>query len=164
MNSLPQSRSPIRSPRAHLACAAPAVLRFENGQRTSGKLQVLSLTGGLLSLPNPITQGSQVKLMFLTHAGTVLGGAEMLSPLNDRSQAFRFTSLAFDDQRRLGATIQATLQPTNSEAQWIEKLRAASVSENARTGRLFKALIAAVTFAAFTLAGAMYLLHWQIWK
>jgi len=39
------------------------------------------VNGGLLSLPSPIDQGSQVKLMFLTHTGAVLGAAEMLSPV-----------------------------------------------------------------------------------
>lgn len=164
MGSLPHIYSRTRSPRAHLACATPAVLRFGDGQRASGKLHVLSLTGGLLTLPTPISQGSQVKLMFLTQAGTVLGGVEMLNPLNSTSQAFRFTSLASDDQRRLGTIIQATLRPDNTEQLWMEKLRAASAEQKAGAKRWIKVLAGVFTLGMIGLASAFYLLHAQVLK
>ncbi len=116
MGSLPQ-----RAPRVYLDTVTPAVLRFQDGQRTSGTLHVVSLTGGLLSLGSPLSQGSQVKLMFLTRTGSILGGAEMLPPLTSDLQPFRFVSLDLTDRRRLGATIQESLQLT-SEQQWIESL------------------------------------------
>src|SRR5271155_444066 len=128
MSSLPQSGTPWRVPRAHLQADIPAVLRFQDGQRASAGLQVISLTGGLLSLSQPVVQGSRVKLMFLTGAGSVLGGAEMLPPVTNALQPFRFVSLAADDHRRLGTLIWERSTQNSSEQAWIEKLRAASAA------------------------------------
>ncbi len=50
--------------------------------------------------------------MFLTGAGSVLGGAEMLRPVTNALQPFRFISLAAEDHRRLG---DAHLGAVNSE-------------------------------------------------
>jgi hypothetical protein len=129
MSSSPQSRPPWRFPRAHLKGQNPAVLRFANGQTTGANLQVISFTGGLLSLSQPVVQGSQVKLIFLTGAGAVLGGAEMLRPVTNGLQPFRFVSLAADDHRRLEALIWRSNQ-NKSEQAWIEKLRAASAQHS----------------------------------
>ncbi|HXZ33842.1 MAG TPA: hypothetical protein VEH30_16315 [Terriglobales bacterium] len=158
MGSLPQ-----RAPRVHLEAATPAVLRFQDGQRTSGTLHVVSLTGGLLSLSNPVVQGSQVRLMFLTNTGSVLGGAEMLPPLTRDLQPFRFVSLDGGDRRRLGATIQASLQRSN-EQQWIEKLRAASGQRERSRRPLLKALFGTVALAALAWVSANYLLHFHLLK
>jgi hypothetical protein len=114
MNVSPPLLTTQRAPRARLNEIIPAVLRFQDGRRLPSQLQVVSCTGGLLSVPSAVAQGSQVKLMFLTGAGSVLGGAEMLSPLSSTLQPFRFISLAQDDQRRLGAVIQASSAPNNS--------------------------------------------------
>jgi hypothetical protein len=129
MSSSPQSRPPWRCPRAHLDGNNPIVLRFPNGQRIGANLQVISVTGGLLSLSKSVDQGSRVRLMFLTEAGSVLGGAEMLPPVSDRLQPFRFISLPAVDQRRVGALIGEWSQ-NKSEQAWIEKLRAASAQHN----------------------------------
>jgi hypothetical protein len=154
MDGLSQLHAPLRAPRINLADFTPAVLRFQDGQRASGKLQVLSVNGGLLSLPSPIDQGSQVKVMFLTHAGTVLGAAEMLSPLTSTQQPFRFVSLPVDDRRRLGAAIQSSLN-LNS---------AASSSENRPRGRLFKVAAGAFALGILGLGCALYLFQVQILK
>jgi len=154
MNSLPQLYSKQRSPRVQLTDTTPAVLRFQDGHRTSGKLQVVSLTGGLLVLSDPLDQGSQVKLMFLTRTGSVLGAAEMLDPLSSSLQPFRFVSLPTQDQRRLGTIIRSTLGNT-TEQEWIEKLRAAA-NANPQRGRLFKMAMGAAGIVTIGLAGAMY--------
>src|ERR1700680_1066077 len=154
MNGLSQLPSQVRAPRVHLADFTPAVLRFQDGQRASGQLQVLSLNGGLLSLPGPIDQGSQVKLMFLTRTGAVLGAAEMLSPVTSTQQPFRFVALPVDDRRRLGAAIQSSLnkETANQEAaeqKWMEKLRAASNCETRPRSRLFKFGVGVVALGIF---------------
>jgi len=151
----------VRAPRVQLADSTPAVLRFQDGQRASGELQVLSVTGGLLSLPSPIDQGSRVKLMFLTHTGAVLGAAEMLSPVTGTQQPFRFVSLPMDDRRRLGAAIQSSLdlKTANQDAaeqKWMEKLRAASSRQNQPRGRIFKFVVGA---AALGMVGAGCILY-----
>jgi hypothetical protein len=86
------------------------VLRCKDGRRVPGKLQVISLSGGLLCLPQPLDQGSQVKVMFLTRKGSVLGAAEMLSPISWGTQPFKFVKLYDDDQRRLDAAIQLSVE------------------------------------------------------
>ena len=97
------------------AHATPAILRVQNGSRLRGKLQVVSVTGGLLSLPNPLAQGSQAKLLFLTDAGTVLGTAEMLASISGTLQPFRFVSIDDDHERRLRDLIQSSLDRKRRE-------------------------------------------------
>jgi hypothetical protein len=173
MSSLPQPRQQWRPSRAHLDSNTPAVLRFPDGQRSWAKLQVVSLTGGMLSLPQPIVQGTQVKVMFLTAGGSVLGGAEMLRPVAEGSQPFRFVSLAADDQRRLGTLIlersnqkqseQSQSEQNRSEQAWIEKLRAASAQRKEPRPWGIK-LAGAVGLLTVGLATAAYLVHFGVLK
>jgi hypothetical protein len=157
MGNLPQPLSPWRVPRARLDGNTPAVLRFPSGQRLGVKLQVISLTGGLLSVPQPLVEGSRGKLMFLTDCGSVLGGAEMLCPVNDVMQPFRFVSLTADDHRRLGALIWGQSRDNKFEDAWIKKLRAASARHDAGKHSGFsRAVFGLLTLA---LAAAAYLLQ-----
>jgi hypothetical protein len=93
----------------------PVVLRFQNGRRTAGSLQCVSLTGGLLALSELLPQGSIVKLMFVTSAGPVFGTAEMLSAVFWTQQPFRFTEIQEADQSRLRAAIQSSPQQDKSQ-------------------------------------------------
>lgn len=158
MTSLPQLQSRQRPPRVRFQATTPAVLRFQDGQRASAKLQVVSLTGGLLSIPIPLNQGSQGKLMFLTNTGSVLGGVEMLRPVARSLQPFRFVSLAVDDQRRLGSIINASAGPNYVEPAWMDKLRKASKAGYTPRRRFFRWTITAVGLITLGLAGAMYFL------
>lgn len=115
MNSLPPRRIKPRPPRVRLQGLTPAVLRFPDGRRVPGELQVVSATGGLLGLSRPLNRGSLVKLMFLTRSGPVLAEAEMLSPLSWIQQPFRFVGLHHDDQSRLQAAIQLSLEQSRRE-------------------------------------------------
>lgn len=163
MSSLPQPSQPWRPARARLENNTPAVLRFPNGQRSWAKLQVISITGGLLSLPEPVVQGTPVKLMFLTTGGSVLGAAEMLRPVTNALQPFRFVSLAADDQRRLGTLILERSTPNKSEQEWIEKLRAASAQLTEPRPWRFK-LAGAVGLLTVGLATAAYVLRFGLLK
>jgi hypothetical protein len=166
MDGLSQLHAQLRAPRINLADFTPAVLRFQDGQRASGKLQVLSVNGGLLSLPRPINQGSQVKVMFLTHTGPVLGAAEMLSPMTSTQQPFRFVSLQVDDRRRLGAAIQSTLNQhllnkDAAEQKWMEKLRAASSGENQPRRRMLKFASGALALGILGVGCAFYFIRYM---
>ena len=166
MNGLSQLHAQLRAPRINLADFTPAVLRFQDGQRASGKLQVLSVNGGLLSLPRPINQGSQVKVMFLTHTGPVLGAAEMLSPMTGTQQPFRFVSLPVDDRRRLGAAIQSTLNQhllnkDAAEQKWMEKLRAASSGENRPRRPMLKFATGALALGILGVGCAFYFIRYM---
>jgi hypothetical protein len=108
----------------HFAEPTPAVLRLKNGRSVPGKLKVVSLTGGLLSVPHPVDTGSNGKLMILTAAGMVLGSAEMLSPLSWSLQPFRFLALQQDDQSRLQSVIQGSIDQGRSDHGQIERSRA----------------------------------------
>ena len=79
MTYLPEPHPNCRAARVRPAEITPAVLGFQDGGRTQGQLEVISLTGGLLSLSKPAVRGSHAQLMFVTDSGPVLGEAEMLS-------------------------------------------------------------------------------------
>ena len=147
-----------------LAEPTPTVLRFKDGRNTSGKLQVVSVSGGLLLLPKPVNQGLMVKLMFLTQKGPVLGAAEMLQPLSSSLQPFRFVALDKDNHRRLHQTVQAALGngagPNDGapEEDWIRKYRAAVNERCKPQNKIFKMLFGAITLVTM-LTGAAYFRH-----
>lgn len=124
MTYSPLPQASRRAPRTCFPETTPAVLRCQDGRHVPGKLQVISLTGGLLCLPKPLDQGCQVKLMFLTSGGSVLGAAEMLSPVSWRLQPFKFVGLRDDDQRRLQAAIQSSLDQNRRDHGQMERFRA----------------------------------------
>jgi hypothetical protein len=126
MLSLSQAQPPRRAARLHLAETTVAVLRFKGGRCVPAKLQVLSVTGGLLwlSRPLPLELGSNAKLMFLIRTGLVLGAAEMLHPVSWSLQPFRFVALYDDDQRRLEAVIRSTRDQRRRDRGGIESDRA----------------------------------------
>jgi hypothetical protein len=130
MPYLPQRSFQRRAERASFAESTPVVLRFDDGQRASGTLKVISLTGGLLTVSRPVTQGLTAKVMFLTRAGSVLGIAEMLSPLTWDQQPFKFVSLHHDDESRLQAAIQACQQASRTQDKKV--LRDRELVENVR--------------------------------
>lgn len=76
---------------------------LEDGQRAKGKLQTISVTGGLLRLAKALQLGDFVEVAFQTQSGTVHGMAEMLNPMRSVEdgtlQPFRFVALADDDHR-----------------------------------------------------------------
>ena len=110
MQDLLPYRASRLAPRTRFVEATPAVLRCEDGSRLSGDLQIISLTGGLLGLSRPLALGSQVKLMFVTRKGSVQGAAEVLCPVSRGLQPFKFVGLYDEDQRRLQAAIQSSLE------------------------------------------------------
>jgi hypothetical protein len=97
-------------PRVRFSERTPAVLRFSDGGRVPGNLQLISVTGGLLGLSRPVQPYSVVKLMFIAPTGSVLGTAKMLNPVTWGLQPFRFVSLCDEDYSRLKAAIQASLE------------------------------------------------------
>ena len=166
-----QSHTNYRSPRLQLADVTPAVLRLPDGRRSRGKLETISLTGGLLSLSPMLDRGSRIRLMFLTRTGPVFGAAEMLSPISATRQPFRFVAIEQDDQQRLRATVQSSLHqnpldqnPCQNPGQnpveqaWIQKYRAALVDRNPPRRGVFRAALAVLTLLTLCLGTAAYLL------
>ena len=83
-----------------------------------------------MALPKPIRQGQIGKLMFLTSAGSVLGVAEMLTPLSWELQPFKFVGLPDDDHSRLQSAINRSLKDSHRERE--EALRNAGQLEKIR--------------------------------
>jgi hypothetical protein len=125
MSMLLQSETRGRPPRLKLAQITPAVLRFPSGDRVQGRLQVVSVTGGLLWLSSPLDQGARAKLMFLIEqAGAVLGTAEMLNPISSTQQPFRFVEIGKDDRSRLNRAIRSSTDKNWQDHQAIVRDRA----------------------------------------
>jgi len=124
MTQLLQTEPNRRPPRLQFTHTPQAVLRFQSGHRVRGKLQVVSVAGGLLSLSGLLDQGSRVKLMFLTDAGTVVGTAEMLPSISGTLQPFRFVVIDESDERRLRDVIQSSADQNRLEQRSIVRDRA----------------------------------------
>jgi hypothetical protein len=168
MTYLSPSNANCRSPRVQLADMTHVVLRLPDRHHSRGKLETVSLTGGLLSVSQMLDRGARIKLMFLTQTGPVFGAAEMLSPLSTTRQPFRFISLEKGDARRLRAAVQSSLNQSPgqnpAEQAWIEKYRATLVHRNPPRRGVFGIVIGALTLLTFCLGTAMYLLHVHLLK
>jgi hypothetical protein len=123
MTHFPQPNPQKRAPRLKLASAAPAMLMLEDGQRANGKLQTLSINGGLLKLSKALADGDFVELAFQTNSGMVHGMAEMLNPVDSARegilQAFRFIALADDDHRTVRMLLDASSDLNYSAAEGV---------------------------------------------
>jgi hypothetical protein len=111
MTHFPQVHPQRRSPRIQLGGSIPALVMLEDGQRAKGKLQTISVTGGLLRLAKSLSQGDFVEVAFQTQSGPVRGMAEMLTPVRAASdgslQPFRFVALGDDDHRALRMVVDS---------------------------------------------------------
>jgi hypothetical protein len=119
-----QSKAGQRPPRQKLVNPAPVVLRVPNGSRVRGKLQVISVTGGLLSLSELLQQGCVARVMFMTDVGSVQGTAEMLIPISATLQPFRFVAIDPDDQSRIKNSIHSGTEQNRRDRQSLVHHRA----------------------------------------
>src|ERR1700741_4953375 len=119
MATLPPALASRRAARVHLPNSTPAVLRYQDGSRVAGSLQVVSAAGGMLRLSQPLDPNTRVSLIFVSDGGTVLGKAEMLDPLSSTQQAFRFVELDRNNRRNLQLGIQSHLNQSSDEDRWI---------------------------------------------
>jgi hypothetical protein len=161
MTDLPHLHPNWRSPRARLADVTPAVLRLPDGRRSRGKLETISLTGGLLNVTQLLDRGSQFSLMFLTQAGAVVGEAEMLSPVSNTKQPFRFVAIEEDDHRRLRTAVQSVLD--TGEQEWIEKYRTALAAQRPPRRGFLRAILGVATLLALCV-GSIYFFHLHLLK
>jgi hypothetical protein len=164
MANLPQVLPPRRATRVHLANPTPAVLRFQDGSRLAGNLQIISIAGGLLRLSQPLDTNTRASLMFLTEGGPVLGKAEMLSPLSRTQQAFRFLALDQNNQRNLQLGIQSHLNQNLDEEQWIAKYRSALTHRVPPTKQPLKIILGSVAFGILVVLSAAHFLNLELLK
>jgi hypothetical protein len=112
-------------------------------------------------MTNMLDRGSRIKLMFLTQTGPVLGAAEMLSPVSNTRQPFRFVALAEGDQHKLRTVIQSSLDA--GEQAWIEKYRAAVSHRSPGPRNVFRLVVGSLTLLTL-LGSAMYLFNVHLLK
>jgi hypothetical protein len=137
-----------RAARFRLAETTPALLLFQDSSVRGCELQMISRTGGVLSLSKAVDPGSVATLMLRTHKGLVFATAEMLLPLPWNHQPFRFAELEEDDNRTLLAAFQSGLYRNIQEEELIEEFRAAIVNWNPPVRKhVFRPVLAAATLA-----------------
>jgi hypothetical protein len=159
MNLLPQ-HAQQRAARLQLGeDGIPAVLRSPEGGCNQASLKTVSLTGGLLSIPQELDEGSSQKLMFVTHTGPILGTAKMLPPVSSHMQPFQFVSLHQSDKRKLGEAIRSCLDPDDSRTQWIEKYRVLAAERDERDKRRKKFIVTVSSLVAVAIAVVLYFVH-----
>src|SRR5215470_672215 len=159
MTSPYQLHGKRRPPRFRLTQITPTVLQFQNSDVTEGELQIVSRTGGLLSLATPLEYGSVATLMFPTHKGLVSGIVEMLRPISWGSQPFRFVSLEAVEQNRMHAAFDSGFYRNLEEEQWVEEFRAAAATWIPPVRKKsFKPAVAAATVATLFLGSLLYVL------
>ncbi len=111
MTHFPQAHPQRRAPRIQLGGSVAALVMLEDGERAKGKLQSISVTGGLLRLAKSLGHGDFVEIAFHTQSGPVRGMAEMLDPMRAAPdgvlQPFRFVALEDDDHRTLRMTVDS---------------------------------------------------------
>jgi len=109
MTHYPQCNPSHRATRVQLA-TTPALIKSSDGNRAKARLQVVSITGGLLQLSRAFDEGDFVELAFQTQSGNVNGMAEMLNPVRSSPgsvfQPFRFVALGDDDHKMLHTIIE----------------------------------------------------------
>lgn len=110
MTHFPQPHPQRRAPRVHLGGSVAALVMMEDGQRAKGKLQTISVTGGLLRIAKALRQGDFVEIAFQTQGGPVHGMAEMLNATRAADgvlQPFRFIAMGDDDHRALRVIVDS---------------------------------------------------------
>ena len=111
MTHFPQANPQRRAPRIQLGGSIAALVMLEDGERAKGKLQTISVTGGLLRLAKSLERGDFVEIAFHVQSGPVRGMAEMLDPTRTAPegvlQPFRFVALEDDDHRTLRMTVDS---------------------------------------------------------
>jgi len=157
MQTLPQTFPHQRPVRVRLPQPIPAVLRAKDGACTKGELQVVSATGGLLSLPVPLHRSLQIKLLFVTSAGPVMGAAEMLDPITYTQQPFRLLKMDGGTVNRLQLAIKDALNPAGAEDEWVQRYRSAITNGETRRLPISRSLTIAVTLALLSLGGGAFL-------
>jgi hypothetical protein len=108
----PQLYPRTRAPRVKLAGSVLALLRLENCRQVQARLHQLSVTGGLLHLPEPLEEQVPVEIMFHLGSTTVRARAETIFPMwatQGCLQPFRFTELPDHDRDNLDTDLQRLL-------------------------------------------------------
>jgi hypothetical protein len=107
-----------RAPRVNLWGIVSASLQLENGRQFTGKLQTLSITGGLLDVATFFDERTNISLLF-RFAGVILQTrAQLLFPMRGGMgylQPFRFTGIGMKERQIIDAEINTILKKAAAE-------------------------------------------------
>jgi len=108
-----QRQPPRRAPRASVRGSLSAVIRLENGRQFLARVELLSITGGLVDLGNYMEERPWVDLTIYLSSGAVRTTAEMMFPMRGGSgylQPFRFTSLGSEELHAIDREVTQLLK------------------------------------------------------
>jgi hypothetical protein len=106
------SRGP-RGVRVRLGGSILALVLLENGRQIRGRMNQLSVNGGLLSLDNPLDEGIKVTVLFHLGATSVRGQARMMFPMwatQGCLQPFRFIDLPEESRAGLSRELEGLVR------------------------------------------------------
>ena len=155
----PNSYSPERAPRIKLSGSILAMLGLANGQHVRGTLHQLSVTGGLIQLPEPLDASAAVEIVFHLGSTTVRAKAAMLFPVwatQGCLQPFRFTDMTQETRNKLGEDVKRLLSGArheqspashpSSEPQHLEDAREVACNEPTKVSLYFESPADALRF------------------
>ena len=112
VRSFPMQRK-IRATRVSLQGRIVVTIELENGRLLTGKLQQLSVTGGMVEVPMYVEERSKVGLALPIGASMLRPQAEMLFPMwgaHGYLQPFRLTRLWAEERQILETEINEVLK------------------------------------------------------
>jgi hypothetical protein len=113
MTPPPRTLAQTRAPRVNLRGTVSASFHLENGRQLTGKLQTLSVTGGLLDLAVYLDERINISLMFRFGPGILQSKAQLLFPMRGGMgylQPFRFTQIGLVERKAIDAEVTALLK------------------------------------------------------
>lgn len=111
----PRMRPGVRAPRVNVQGRISVLVKLENGRQVSGKLQTVSVSGGLVQVPTYLEERSKIVLTIPVGNNLVRPHAETLFPMwsaNGYLQPFRFTRIWTEERQMLEAEISELLNQT----------------------------------------------------
>ncbi len=112
-----QKKGP-RGSRVKLGGSILALVLLENGRQLRGRMNQLSVNGGLLSLERPLDEGILVTVVFHLGSTSIRCRARMLFPMwatQGCLQPFRFVELPKADHARLNQELEALVRAGASQ-------------------------------------------------
>ncbi len=112
-----QKKGP-RGSRVKLGGSILALVLLENGRQLRGRMNQLSVNGGLLPLERPLDEGILVTVVFHLGSTSIRCRARMLFPMwatQGCLQPFRFVELPEADHARLNQELEALVRAGASQ-------------------------------------------------
>jgi len=113
-----------RSSRVKLGGSILAVVLLENGRQIRGRMNQLSVNGGLLSVEHPLDEGIRVTVLFHVGATSIRCGARMLFPMwatKGCLQPFRFVELPEASRAELSGELADLVRSGASQEEEAEE-------------------------------------------